>query len=77
MTTNDAKMLAVLAYKFTNKTETLATEALGYILSQSSYSAAARGALQDILEGGGVDVGQIAQAATEVEIEVKGKPARV
>ena len=77
MTTNDANMLAVLAYKFTNQTETLATEALGYILSQSSQSAAARGALQEILEGGGVDVGQIARAATEVEIEVKGKPARV
>ena len=77
MTTNDAKMLAVLAYKFTNKTETLATEALGYNLSQSPQAAVARGALQAVMEGGGVNIGQIARVSTEVPIKVKGKEARV
>ena len=53
MTTNDANqtspasqisLLAYLAYKFGGQTETIATEALGYILSRSE---AARNALRE------------------------------
>lgn len=55
-------LLAHLANRFTNQTETLATEALGYILSQS---APARGALQEMLRSGGADVGAIACVQTE------------
>ena len=83
MTTNDANqtspanqisLLAHLAYKFGGQTETIATEALGYILSRSE---AARNALRDMIGIGGVDVGRIARAQTEVPIEVDGKEARV
>ncbi len=83
MTTNDANqtspdnqisLLAYLAYKFGGQTETIATEALGYILSRSE---AARNALRDMIGNGGVDVGRIARAQTEVPIEVEGKEARV
>ena len=79
MTTNDANrpsLLGDLAYKF-GGAETTATEALGYILSRSDAADAARNALRDTIRTVGVDVGQIARAATEVEIEVAGKPARV
>ena len=83
MTTNDANqtspanqisLLAYLAYKFGGQTETIATEALGYILSRSE---AARNALLDTIRIGGVDVGRIARAQTEVPIKVEGKEARV
>ena len=79
MTTNDANrpsLLGDLAYKF-GGAETTATETLGYILSRSDAADAARNALRDTIRTVGVDVGQIARAATEVEIEVDGKPARV
>ena len=79
MTTNDANrpsLLGDLAYKF-GGAETTATEALGYILSRSDAADAARNALRDAIQAGGVDVGTIARAATEVEIEVEGKQARV
>ena len=56
-------LLAHLAYKFGGQTETIATEALGYILSRS---AAARNALRDTIRTGGVDVGPIARVGTEV-----------
>ena len=84
MTTNDANQTSpanqtslLAAYKFggqTYQTETIATEALGYILSRSE---AARNALRDMIGIGGVDVGRIARVTTEVPIEVEGKPARV
>ena len=79
MTTNDANrtsLLGDLAYKF-GGAETTATETLGYILSRSDAADAARNALRDTIRTGGVDVGTIARVATEVPIEVKGKPARV
>lgn len=69
---NTTSLLGVLSYKF-GGAETTATETLGYILSQS---AAARGEIQEILKSGGVDV-QITRAATEIQIEVEGKQARV
>ena len=56
-------LLAHLAWKFTGQTETLATEALGYILSRS---VAAREALRDTLRTGGADVAPLCGVATEV-----------
>ena len=64
--TNDKSLLAHLAWKFTKQAETLATEALGYVLSQSS---AARHALQETVRTGGADVGPITQVGTEVRGE--------
>lgn len=63
-------LLAHLANRFTNLKETLATEALGYILSQS---APARVALQEMLMSGGANVGAIARVQTEVEISKAAK----
>lgn len=56
-------LLAHLAGMLTGQTETLATEALGYILSRS---AAAREALRATLCTGGADVGALTKVATEV-----------
>ena len=56
-------LLAHVAWKFTGQTETLATEALGYILSRS---VAAREALREMLRAGGADVAPLARVATEV-----------
>ena len=58
MTQDSNSLLAHLAWKLTNQTETLATEALGYILSQSE---SARQALREMLSAGGADVGPIAR----------------
>ena len=55
-------LLAHLAARLTDRTETLATEALGYILSRSR---AARVALHDALRTG-ADVGPINHIRTEV-----------
>ena len=70
---NKTSLLTHLANRFTNLTETLATEALGYILAQS---APARGALQEMLMGGGADVGPIARVETEFKIKVKKEGAK-
>ena len=56
-------LLAHLAWKFPGQTETLATEALGYILSRS---VAARAALRETLRTGGADVAPLCGVATEV-----------
>ena len=56
-------VLAHVAWKFGGQTETLATEALGYILSRSP---AAREALRETLRTGGADVPPVARVATEV-----------
>lgn len=56
-------LLAHVAWKFTGQTETLATEALGYILSRS---VAAREALREMLRDGSADVGALTRVATEV-----------
>ena len=69
--TNDNSLLAHLAGRFTDQTEDIATEALGYILSRS---AAARNALQDMLRAGGADVGQLAYVRTQVSGEKGGRP---
>ena len=56
-------LLAHVAWKFPGQTETLATEALGYILSRS---VAAREALRETLKTGGADVAPLTRVATEV-----------
>lgn len=65
MTTNRVdSVLAHVAGRLTGQTETLATEALGYILSRS---AASRQALRETLRTGGVDVPPLVQIGTEVQ----------
>lgn len=56
-------LLAHLAWKFTGQTETVATEALGYILSRSVV---AREALREMLRSGGAWVVPLCGVATEV-----------
>lgn len=56
-------LLAHLASRLTGRTETLATEALGYILDRS---VAARRALRAMVSEGADDVGEIVSARTEV-----------
>ena len=56
-------VLAHVAWKFPGQTETLATEALGYILSRSP---AAREALRETLRTGDADVAPLTRVATEV-----------
>ena len=63
---NENSLLASLAWKLTKQTETLATEALGHILSTSDE---ARGALLGLVRTAGADVGNV----TRVRTEVKGK----
>ena len=57
-------VFAHVARRLTGRTETVATEALGYILSRS---AASREALRETLRTGGVDVPPLVQVATEVQ----------
>ena len=59
---NRKTLLAQLAPMFGSQTENLAVEALGHILSGS---AAARGALSELLEAGGATVGQVAEVHTQ------------
>ena len=70
MNGNDRSLLAHLASRLTTRTETLATEALGYILSQS---AAAREALRGTMKGADADVGPLASVKTEVGDEHGGR----
>lgn len=58
----DDTLLAHLAPRFTNRTEDIAVEALGYILSKSE---AAKCALSEMLREGGADVGRIARIRTQ------------
>ena len=68
---NQTSLLAYLAYKLGGgRTETTATEALGYILSRSE---AARNALRETIRTGGVDIGPIARVQTEVEINERAR----
>ena len=62
MAANRKTLLAQLAPRFGPQTENLAVEALGHILSGS---AAARGALSELLEAGGARVGQVAEVRTQ------------
>ena len=56
MIDNNDALLAYLTPRFTNRTEDVAVEALGYILSRST---AAAGALTETLRAGGADIGDI------------------
>ena len=64
-------VLARLSWKFSHHPETVATEALGHILSGS---AAAREALGGFLRSHGADVGPIAMVRTEVTGEEGDRP---
>lgn len=63
MTDTDGSLLAHLAGRLTNRTETLATEALGHILSRSSK---ARSAVADLLETDGSRIRPLAEVRTAV-----------
>ena len=66
MTDADGSLLAHLARRFTNQTETLATEALGHILSRS---AECRATLVDLLSNTGAEVREIEEIKTEVSFQ--------
>ena len=66
---DDTSLLAHLAYKFGGG-ETVATEALGYILGRSR---AAREALRDMLKVGGADVGPLERVETRDASNVDGR----
>lgn len=72
-TSDDTSLLAHLAYKF-SRSETVATEALGYILRRHT---AALAALRDMLKSGGADVGPIERVETEKVNVEEGKRDRI
>lgn len=73
MTTRRPTLLETLALAspFRGRTEDIAVEALGHILSAS---AAARAALSDIVDAGGAQVGPIARVRTQVTGEKGARP---
>ena len=73
MTNDNSSILSYLADKqrFTNGTEDIATEVLGYILSRSH---ACREALRETTRGGGADVGQLVQVNTQVTDDEGARP---
>ena len=71
MTDHPQTLLAKLALKFSPRTEDLAVEALGHILSQSE---AARRALSDVIAAGGANLGEIAQVRTQATGEEGERP---
>lgn len=73
MTDTDGSLLAHLAGRLTNRTETLATEALGHILSRSPK---ARSAVADLVETDGSQVRPLAKVRTEVSYPVRNGAIR-
>ncbi len=63
MTNDNNSLLANLAWKLTNQTETLATEALGHILSTSDE---AKDALLGLVRNAGAHLGEVTRVRTEV-----------
>ena len=61
--TNDSSLLAHLSSRFTERTEDIAVEALGYILSTSE---AAKTGLLGILRSGGANVEELSRIETQV-----------
>ena len=61
--TNDSSLLAHLSSRFTERTEDIAVEALGYILSTSE---AARTGLLSILRSGGANVEELSRIDTQI-----------
>ena len=72
-TSDDTSLLAHLAYKFGGG-ETVATEALGYILDRYPSALAA---LRDVLKVDGADVGPLVRVETEKVNVVEGKRDRI
>ena len=71
---NDFDFLTMFAHivsRLTNRTEDVAVEALGFILSRSD---AARRALRDLLKLEGLDVGELTDAGTQVGDETLARP---
>ena len=64
-------MFAHIVARLTNRTEDVAVEALGFILSRSD---AARRALRDLLKLEGLDVGEMTDAGTQVGDETLARP---
>lgn len=68
--TNDDTLLAHLAWMLSSRHEDVAVEALGYILKSSS----ARRVLEDLVETGGTDTGEIVSVRTQVRVEDGTQP---
>ena len=69
--TDSSTMFAHIVSHLTNRTEDVAVEALGFILSQSD---AARRALRDLVALEGVDIGELTDAETQVGDETLARP---
>lgn len=68
---DSSTMFAHIVSRLTNRTEDVAVEALGFILSRSD---AARRALRDLVELEGMDVGELTDAGTQVGDETLARP---
>ena len=68
---DSSTMFAHIVSRLTNRTEDVAVEALGFILSRSD---AARRALRDLLKLEGLDVGELTDAETQVGDETLARP---
>ena len=68
---DSSTMFAHIVSRLTNRTEDVAVEALGFILSRSD---AARRALRDLLKLEGLDVGELTDAATQVGDATLARP---
>ena len=68
---NSSTMFAHIVSRLTNRTEDVAVEALGFILSRSE---AVRRALRDLLQLEGLDVGELTGAKTQVSDETHARP---
>ena len=68
---SDTTLFAHIAPRLTDRTEDVAVDALGHILSQSE---AARGALESTLREGGAAVGTIARVRTQATGEEGERP---
>ena len=68
---DSSTMFAHIVSRLTNRTEDVAVEALGFILSRSE---AARRALRDLLQLEGLDVGELTGAKTQVSDETLARP---
>ena len=68
---DSSTMFAHIVTRLTNRTEDVAVEALGFILSRSD---AARRALRDLLKLDGLDVGELTDAGTQVSDGTLARP---
>ena len=68
---DSSTMFAHIVSRLTNRTEDVAVEALGFILSRSD---AARRALRDLLKLEGLDIGELTDAGTQVGDEALARP---